>query len=140
MIRTGAQYRDSIRDGRAVYINGERVNDVTTHPMFKPLVDIRARIYDMQHEAQHRPAMTYSEKGEDFAVGLKLPYTQEDSHAKRRATDAVLDEIGGLVTRVGDDTVGEMSSLYYEQDVLNEGDSRFPVNIKSHIDPAVARV
>ena len=49
MIRTGAQYRDSLRDGREVYINGERVADVTTHPMFKPLVDIRARIYDMQH-------------------------------------------------------------------------------------------
>jgi hypothetical protein len=43
MIRTGAQYRDSIRDGRRVYIGGERVKDVTTHPMFKPLVDIRAR-------------------------------------------------------------------------------------------------
>jgi aromatic ring hydroxylase len=32
MIRTGAQYRDSIRDGRQVYIGGERVKDVTTHP------------------------------------------------------------------------------------------------------------
>ncbi len=42
MIRTGAQYRDSIRDGREVYVGGERVKDVTTHPMFKPLVDIRA--------------------------------------------------------------------------------------------------
>ena len=32
MIRTGAQYRDSIRDGREVYVGGERVKDVTTHP------------------------------------------------------------------------------------------------------------
>ena len=32
MIRTGEQYRDSIRDGREVYINGECVKDVTTHP------------------------------------------------------------------------------------------------------------
>ncbi|MDA8031800.1 MAG: hypothetical protein MPK62_11885, partial [Alphaproteobacteria bacterium] len=37
MIRTGNEYRDSIRDNREVYINGERVRDVTTHPMFKPL-------------------------------------------------------------------------------------------------------
>ncbi len=58
MIRTGAQYRDSIRDGRAVFINGERVLDVTTHPMFKPIVDVRARIYDMQHEAATRDVMT----------------------------------------------------------------------------------
>jgi 4-hydroxyphenylacetate 3-monooxygenase len=139
MIRTGAQYRDSLRDGREIYINGERVADVTTHPMFKPLVDIRARIYDMQHESRHREAMTYTRDGEDFAIGLKLPYTQEDWHEKRRATDAVLDEIGGIVTRVGDETVGEMWSLYDGQDVLNEVDPRFAVNIKTHIDRAVAR-
>ena len=50
MLRTGDEYRESIRDGRKVFINGERVEDVPTHPMFKPLVDIRARIYDMAHD------------------------------------------------------------------------------------------
>ena len=69
MIRTGDEYRASLQDGREVWIAGERVEDVTTHPMFRPLVDIRARIYDMQHEAHHREAMTYTESGEDFAVG-----------------------------------------------------------------------
>ena len=61
MIRTGAEYIASIRDGREVYINGERVKDVPTHPMFKPLVDIRARIYDMQHEAATKSVMTYED-------------------------------------------------------------------------------
>ena len=32
MIRTGEQYRESLRDGREVWINGERVKDVTRHP------------------------------------------------------------------------------------------------------------
>ncbi len=50
MIRTGAEYRESIKDGREVWIDGERVDDVTTHPAFKPIVDVRARIYDMAHE------------------------------------------------------------------------------------------
>src|SRR5690242_20281521 len=54
MIRTGDEYRESIRDGREVWIAGERVHDVTTHPMFKPIVDARARIYDMAHEAATR--------------------------------------------------------------------------------------
>ena len=58
MIRTGDEYRASIRDGREVYINGERVSDVTRHPMFKPIVDIRARIYDMQHEPATQPVLT----------------------------------------------------------------------------------
>ena len=78
MLRTGEEYRESIRDGREVYINGEKVEDVPTHPAFKPLVDIRARIYDMQHDPETRDVMTYEEDGERFSTGLKLPRTQHD--------------------------------------------------------------
>jgi 4-hydroxyphenylacetate 3-monooxygenase len=137
MIRTGKQYRDSIRDGRRIWINGERVKDVTAHSMFSPLVDIRARIYDMAHDAEHQDALSYEEKGERFSVGLKLPYTAADWHAKRAATDRVLNDIRGIVTRVGDETVGEMWSLYDGQDILNEVDPRFSRNIKAHIDRVV---
>ncbi len=133
MIRTGQQYRDSIRDGRRIWVNGERVDDVTTHPQFKPLVDIRARIFDMQHEAAHQELMTVVEDGERNALGSALPYSQDDWWAKRRATDHMLNEIGGVVTRVGDETVGEMWSLYDGQDVLNEVDPQFGKNIKAHI-------
>ena len=134
MIRTGSQYLDSIRDGREVYINGERVKDVTRHPMLKPLVDIRARIYDMQHEADTRGVLSYQDGGEWNAVANMLPRTQADWSAKRCATDAVLDAIGGVVTRVGDETVGEMWSLYDGQSVLNEVDPQFSANIRTHID------
>ena len=102
MIRTGEQYRDSIRDGRRVWIDGERVADVTRHPMFRPLVDIRARIYDMAHEDRFRAAMTYADdSGSTNAVANKLPVTQQDWHDKRHAIETVLDEIAGVVTRVG---------------------------------------
>ncbi|MCB9943599.1 MAG: 4-hydroxyphenylacetate 3-hydroxylase family protein [Geminicoccaceae bacterium] len=133
MIRNGAQYRDSIRDGREVYMNGERVDDVTRHPMFRPLVDIRARIYDMQHDPATRAIMTVEQDGEVNAVGNALPRTQDDWHRKRRATDCVLDDVGGVVTRVGDETVGEMWSLHDGQDVLNEVDPQFAKNIERHI-------
>jgi 4-hydroxyphenylacetate 3-monooxygenase len=134
MIRTGAQYRESIRDGRQVYVGGERVADVATHPMFKPLVDIRAHIYDMQHAAATRHVMTYEQDGEINAIGNKLPFTQADWWDKRRATDTLLEEIGGVVTRVGDETVGEMWSLFDGQDVLNEVNPQFSANIREHID------
>jgi 4-hydroxyphenylacetate 3-monooxygenase len=134
LIRTGQQYLDSIRDSREVYINGERVKDLAAHPMFKPLIDIRARIYDMQHEAATRPVLSFEERGEWHAVANKLPRSQEDWWAKRRATDTVLDAIGGVVTRVGDETVGEMWSLFDGQDVLNEVDPQFSANIRRHIE------
>jgi 4-hydroxyphenylacetate 3-monooxygenase len=90
MIRTGQQYLDSIRDNREVHINGERVKDVTQHPMMKPLIDIRARIYDMQHEAATRDILSYQKDGARNAVANKLPRTQQDWWDKRRATDTIL--------------------------------------------------
>jgi 4-hydroxyphenylacetate 3-monooxygenase len=133
MIRTGEDYKASIRDGRAVFMNGERIKDVTAHPAFKPLIDIRARIYDLQHDPATRHLMTYQEDGMVHAINNKLPLSQHDWWDKRRATDTVLEDIGGVVTRVGDETVGEMWSLFDGQDVLNEVDPQFSKNIRDHI-------
>ncbi len=84
MIRTGEQYRESIRDGREVWINGERVADVTAHPAFRPLVDIRARIYDMAHDPATSDVMAYAdEQGEQHAIGL-----QAAVHPRRLACQA----------------------------------------------------
>ena len=135
MIRTGEEYRDSIRDGREVWMDGERVKDVTTHPSFKPIVDVRARIYDMAHDEKTRDVMTYidEETKEPSAIGLKLPHTQQDWHDKRLAVDTVMRDIGGVVIRVGDETVGEMWSLYDGADVLNQVDPQYAKNIERHI-------
>ena len=139
MLRTGDEYRDSIRDGRAVWIDGEQVEDVATHPAFKPIVDVRARIYDMGHDPETRDVMTFADdSGERFSIGSKLPTSKEDWRAKRRAVDAVLDDIGGVVTRVGDETVGEMWSLYDGQDVLDEIDPSFSEHIRAHVNRAAA--
>ncbi len=134
MIRTGDEYIESIRDGREVHINGEKVKDVPTHPMFKPIVDIRARIYDMQSESPFESLLTYEENGEKYATSLKPPKTQNDWWQKRKITNTVFAEIGGVVTRIGDETVGEMWSLFDGQDILNQVDPQFSENIKRHID------
>ena len=42
---TGAEYIASLRDGREVYIDGERVADVTAHPAFRNAVRSIARLY-----------------------------------------------------------------------------------------------
>ncbi|SFB15000.1 4-hydroxyphenylacetate 3-monooxygenase [Rhizobium sp. NFR07] len=133
MIRTGSEYRDSIRGTREIHVNGGRVKDITIHPMFKPLVDIRARIYDMQHDPATRHIMAYQQDGEWHGINNRLPHTQSDWWDKRRATDTVLEDAGGIVTRVGDETVGEMWSLFDGQDVLNEVDPQFSENIRTHI-------
>jgi len=128
VIRTGDEYRESLRDGRVVYMDGERITDVTTHPAFAPIVDVRARIYDMAHDPATADIMSYTDPrtGERNAIGPKLPRTRDDWRAKRLAVDTELDDIRGIVTRVGDETVGEMWSLFDGQDLLHDIDPRFP--------------
>lgn len=46
----GREYLDSLRDGRAVFIDGERVEDVTTHPAFRNSARSIARMYDALHD------------------------------------------------------------------------------------------
>ena len=135
MLRTGKDYIESLRDGREVWIDGEQVEDVPTHPAFAPVVNVRARIYDLAHEARTRDLLTYvdEETGESCATTSRPPHTREDWQAKRASVDAILDEAGGVVTRVGDETVGEMWSLFDGQDVLNEIDPAFSANIARHV-------
>lgn len=47
---TGEEYLESLRDGRSVYIYGERVADVTEHPAFRNSARMIARMYDKLHE------------------------------------------------------------------------------------------
>jgi 4-hydroxyphenylacetate 3-monooxygenase len=55
---TGAEYIASLKDGREVYINGERVKDVTTHPAFCNSVRSLARLYDALHAPATKDALT----------------------------------------------------------------------------------
>src|SRR5438105_11689128 len=55
---TGAEYLASLRDGREVYIYGERVEDVTTHPAFRNTARSVARLYDALHDAKTKAILT----------------------------------------------------------------------------------
>src|SRR2546421_11413755 len=47
---TGEEYLESLRDGREIWIYGERVKDVTTHPAFRNTARMIARLYDALHD------------------------------------------------------------------------------------------
>lgn len=51
-LMTGADYLDSLRDGRQVYLNGERVADVTRHRAFRNACRSIAGLYDGLHGEQ----------------------------------------------------------------------------------------
>src|SRR5437773_9223367 len=55
---TGAEYLESLRDSREIWIYGKRVKDVTTHPAFRNTARMIARLYDALHDPQRKPILT----------------------------------------------------------------------------------
>ena len=49
---TGEEYLASLRDDREIYIYGDRVKDVTSHPAFRNAAASMARLYDALHDPQ----------------------------------------------------------------------------------------
>ncbi len=67
-MRTGADYRQALRDGRRVWVLGEGlIDDVTTHPATRAMVDEYVAWYDLHFEAAWqdialRPSDTHTER------------------------------------------------------------------------------
>src|SRR3954453_19560072 len=55
---TGAEYLESIRDGREIWVYGEGVKDGTTPPAFRNPVRMIARLYDALHDPQRHDILT----------------------------------------------------------------------------------
>ncbi len=84
--RTGAEYIAGLREQDAdVYIGGERVKDVTTHPTLRNGVRTLAELYDMQHDLALRDDMTYASPTTGDPVGLSfiVPRTAQDLEKRR---------------------------------------------------------
>ncbi|HWV44305.1 4-hydroxyphenylacetate 3-hydroxylase N-terminal domain-containing protein [Pseudorhodoplanes sp.] len=84
----GEQFLDSLRDGREIYIYGERVKDVTTHPAFRNTARMVARLYDALHDPKHQDKLlqpTDTGNGGMTQAYFKAPKTVAESVAGRDA-------------------------------------------------------
>ncbi len=84
--RTGKDYLAGLRaHPRETYLGGQRVEDVTTFPGLANGARSVAALYDMQHDAALRDAMTYASPTTGQRVGLSFitPQSIEDLTRRR---------------------------------------------------------
>ena len=111
MILTGKEYLDSIRDGRALYVGGERIADVTTHPAFRGAARTYAELYDMKAAPENRDLMTAEQDGERFSIHYLQPRDQNDLRRRSRAHRKIADFTLGLMGRTPDAVAGNITGL-----------------------------
>ena len=79
---------ESLRDGREVFIYGERVKDVTTHPAFRNTARMVARLFDALHDDKRKNKLllpTDTGNGGMTHAFFKAPKTVDDLIAGRDA-------------------------------------------------------
>jgi 4-hydroxybutyryl-CoA dehydratase / vinylacetyl-CoA-Delta-isomerase len=80
-LRTADDYRKALRDGREVYMWGERVEDVTTHPALRWAVDTAALDYEMAEDPKLRELAVVEDPdapGQLMSRYFKIPRTSDD--------------------------------------------------------------
>ena len=75
----GKEYLESLRDNRVVYLNGEKIDDVTTHSAYENSARSIARMYDALHDEQMGKILTTTtEEGYQTHKFFKEPKNAQD--------------------------------------------------------------
>jgi 4-hydroxyphenylacetate 3-monooxygenase len=90
MPMTGDEYIKSLQDDREVWIYGERVKDVTTHPAFRNSIRMAARLYDAMHKPEMQDKLmvpTDTGSGGKTMSFFRTPHSVEDLKKDRVAIE-----------------------------------------------------
>ena len=102
--KTGAEHIRSLQDGRAVFIDGESVADVTTHRAFRNSVASAAGLYDFQAAPENIELMTFALDGANRRAnrGWQMPRSYAETVGRRRALMAWAERSYGFMGRSPD--------------------------------------
>ncbi len=114
-LRTVEQYLASLRDGRRVYFRGERVQDVTTHPVLGLVARHAALDYELAEQPAYRDLAVAGGRSRYYVP----PQSAEDLLARSRLIETAT-RLGGtlvvLIKEIGTDALFALSIVAHELD------------------------
>jgi 4-hydroxyphenylacetate 3-monooxygenase len=107
-LRSGADYVASLKDGRHIYLDGERVSDVTAHPAFRQAARSLAHLFDIAASSELRDRMTFTSPGTGAPVlrAYQIPKSHADLRARRLFSERWAEATFGLMGRTPDHVAG----------------------------------
>jgi len=131
-IRTIKEYKQSLRDGRRVYIGGEKVEDITKHRVLGVTCDTIAAGYElaMSKDPEICGLLTapHPETGEPVNRFFITPHNTEDLANRTRMIHCLIGNTGGLPfgKDIGTDCLnaafvvaGQMGKKEYQENAMN---------------------
>jgi 4-hydroxyphenylacetate 3-monooxygenase len=130
-MRTGADYVKALDDGRSVMLDGERVDDVASHPAFSGAIRTVAHLFDVAADPARRSLFTYPSPtdGSPVHVWWKTPVVPEDLTRRRLAISAWADETAGFLGRSPDHVASFFAGWAGSLALFAEGGQSFADNL-----------
>ncbi|MFH1539928.1 MAG: 4-hydroxyphenylacetate 3-hydroxylase family protein [bacterium] len=125
-IKTGDDYRESLKSLNAeIYVLGEKIKDVTTHPMTRPHVNCAAETYNLvgdpqsSHDPQYEEYLTAESHltGKKISIFTHIHHSADDLVKKVKMMRAMGRKTGSCFQRcVGHDGINSLYSITFEID------------------------
>src|SRR6478735_8864122 len=133
-MRTGPEYLRSLNDGRQVFVDGERVKDVTAHRAFREAARSIARLYDIAAAPEMRERMTFRSPttGEPVLRAYQIPHNHADLRARRLFSKTWAEATFGLMGRTPDHVAGFFCGYAATPSVLAAGGRHFADNVVAY--------
>jgi 4-hydroxyphenylacetate 3-monooxygenase len=123
-LRTGQQYLDDIRnDGRRIFLDGEEIRDVTSHPAFCEGARTIAGLYDIASDPSNRDLMTFASPmtGKPVNRMWQIPKSVQDLRLRRYAIERWAEETFGFLGRSPDHVAGFFVGFMAAPEVMSRG-------------------
>ena len=137
-LRSGSDYLKSLNDGRQVFVDGEKVADVTKHPAFREAARSVARLYDIAAAPENRERMTFTspKTGEPVQRAWQIPRTHADLRARRLFSETWAEATFGLMGRSPDHVAGFFAGYAAVPEVFATAGQKFADNVVSFYESA----
>src|SRR5690606_36949165 len=112
-MKSGRDHTESLRDGREIYIDGRKVEDVTTHPAFRNVVRSVTKLFDFASAPENRDLMTCETPEGGRANRIwELPTSVEQLRSRRSALEAWTALHAGFMGRAPDHVASCISGMF----------------------------
>ena len=118
-LRSPDDYRASLRDGREVYYRGQRVADVTQHPVIGLAIEHASIDYQMAELPEHADLALVEENGRRFSRYYAVPRNADDLFKRSQLIETAT-RLGGtlvvLIKEIGSDALLGLRLVCHEVD------------------------
>ncbi len=118
MLKSGSEHLESLRDGRRVFIGGEKVKDVTKHPAFRNAARSFAMLYDKKALPENRDVMSFEEDGDVYSSWFLMPRSAEDLQKRFETHRKIAEWAHGLLGRSPDHVASFVTGLAMRPDMF----------------------